>query len=86
MISITGRNSNDAPNDLFYYTIVENGNALGQADVKDGLTPTLNSGEEDTLLLQLAAPISEGRDAQVKIETANGAIFVGTIIAGQQSG
>jgi len=34
----------------------------------------------------LKSTVSSGRDAQFKIETANGAVFVGTIIAGQQSG
>jgi hypothetical protein len=48
--------------------------------------PILEAGEEGTLLLTLERPLSEGRDAQIKIETGTGAIFVGTILAGQQSG
>lgn len=72
--------------DDYYYTIVENGLVGTAADAKDTITPVLNAGEEVSILIQLKAPVQEGRDAQFKIETANGAVFVGTLIAGQQSG
>ena len=69
-----------------FYTIVENGLAAAAAETKDTITPVLNAGEEVTIMVQIKSDIQQGRDAQFKIETANGAVFVGTIIAGQQSG
>jgi hypothetical protein len=68
------------------YVIVSHGNPSAPATVHDDSIPTLQAGEEVTILLQLTAPIPLGRDAQFKIETSNGAIFVGTIVSGQQSG
>jgi len=68
------------------YEIVTKG-VLGMPAVTyDGDTAVMEAGEEVTILMQLSTTMSPGRDAQFKIETANGAIFVGTIIAGQQSG
>jgi len=43
-------------------------------------------GQQVSLVLQLDENIKNGRDTQLKLTTANGAVFVGTIIAGQQSG
>ena len=42
--------------------------------------------EFDRIILELEQDIQFGRDVQFKLTTANGAVFVGTIIAGQQSG
>jgi len=36
--------------------------------------------------MQLDENIKVGRDAQFKLSTSNGAVFVGTVISGQQSG
>ncbi|AFS80942.1 hypothetical protein NKOR_05280 [Candidatus Nitrosopumilus koreensis AR1] len=46
----------------------------------------IQPGQQVTLLLTLDENIREGRDTQVKLTTANGAVFVGTVIAGQQTG
>jgi len=46
----------------------------------------IQPGQQVTVLLQLDENIKPGRDTQLKLTTANGAVFVGTIIAGQQSG
>jgi flagellin-like protein len=43
-------------------------------------------GQQVSIILQLDENIKQGRDTQMKLTTANGAVFVGTIIAGQQSG
>jgi flagellin-like protein len=43
-------------------------------------------GQQATLIIQLDENVKVGRDAQFKLATANGAVFVGTVIAGQQSG
>jgi len=69
------------------FLLVSNGDAgAGASVVKLDAQAVLEAGEEVTMLLKLDIPLSEGRDAQIKMETANGAIFVGTVIAGQQSG
>ena len=46
----------------------------------------LQPGQIATIFLELDETLKEGRDAQIKLTTANGAVFVGTVIAGQQSG
>jgi flagellin-like protein len=46
----------------------------------------IQPGQQATVLLQLSDDIKAGRDVQVKMTTGNGAVFVGTVIAGQQSG
>ena len=43
-------------------------------------------GQQVTILLTLDENIREGRDTQLKLTTANGAVFVGTVIAGQKTG
>jgi flagellin-like protein len=68
------------------YMIVMRGDDGAPAVVSTEVVPTLEAGQEATILFELTGGIANGRDAQFKIETANGAIFVGTIIAGQQSG
>jgi flagellin-like protein len=46
----------------------------------------LQPGQQVTIVMTLDENIKNGRDTQFKLTTANGAVFVGTIIAGQQSG
>ena len=86
LLIFTGLPTNDAATEEFFYQIVDNGLIGTAAEGKDGATPVLNAGDEVTIVLKLKSAIQEGRDAQFKMETANGAIFVGTIIAGQASG
>jgi len=68
------------------FTILERGVALGIADVSQNPTAIIQPGQQATLLLELEQDVSFGRDAQIKLTTANGAVFVGTVVAGQQSG
>jgi len=46
----------------------------------------IQPGQQVSIILQLDENIKTGRDTQFKLTTANGAVFVGTVIAGQQSG
>jgi flagellin-like protein len=46
----------------------------------------IQPGQQITVIIQLDDNVKVGRDAQFKLSTANGAVFVGTVIAGQQSG
>lgn len=49
-------------------------------------SPEIQPGQQATIILELAENVKTGRDAQFKLSTSNGAVFVGTVIAGQQSG
>ncbi|AJW70742.1 archaellin/type IV pilin N-terminal domain-containing protein [Nitrosopumilus adriaticus] len=49
-------------------------------------SPEIQPGQQVSIILQLDENIKNGRDTQLKLSTANGAVFVGTIVAGQQSG
>ena len=68
------------------YFVVLRGVAAGPAETSIAIVGELEAGQEATIIVDLEGAIQQGRDAQFKITTANGAIFVGTIIAGQQSG
>ncbi|MDH3610337.1 MAG: type IV pilin N-terminal domain-containing protein [Nitrosopumilus sp.] len=68
------------------FIIITNGVVGTTGVVKTNAAPILEAGEEATILVNLDRGMSDGRDAQFKIETGTGSIFVGTIIAGQQSG
>ena len=68
------------------FTIIERGVAGAVADVSQNPTAVIQPGQQATILLELEQDVSFGRDAQIKLTTANGAVFVGTVVAGQQSG
>jgi flagellin-like protein len=59
---------------------------LSPADVVDATSAEIQPGQQATVIIQLDDNVKVGRDAQFKLSTANGAVFVGTVIAGQQSG
>ena len=72
------------------YVIATNSNgALGAetaATVLDTTAAEIQPGQQATVIIQLDENVKTGRDAQFKLTTTNGAVFVGTVIAGQQSG
>ncbi len=68
------------------FTIINKGIAASVADVSQTPTAILQPGQQATILLELEQDVQFGRDVQFKLTTANGAVFVGTVIAGQQSG
>jgi flagellin-like protein len=49
-------------------------------------SPEIQAGQQATIMLNLSENVKTGRDAQFKLSTSNGAVFVGTVVAGQQSG
>jgi len=63
-----------------------NGGAGNPADGLDTTSAELQPGAQVSLVLQLDENVKIGRDAQFKLTTTNGAVFVGTVIAGQQTG
>jgi len=68
------------------YMIATSGDGILAADVVDATSAEIQPGQLATVILQLDENIKIGRDAQFKLSTGNGAVFVGTVIAGQQSG
>jgi flagellin-like protein len=59
----------------------------GPDTILSATTPEIHQpGQQVSIILQLDENIKSGRDTQMKLTTANGAVFVGTIIAGQTSG
>ena len=68
------------------YMIATNSNAAAAATVLDTTSAEIQPGGQVSLILQLEENVKVGRDAQFKLTTTNGAVFVGTVIAGQQTG
>jgi flagellin-like protein len=58
----------------------------GPDTILSATSAELQPGQQATIILELDENVKTGRDAQFKITTGNGAVFVGTVIAGQQSG
>ena len=58
----------------------------GPATILTATSAEVQPGQQVSVILQLDENIKQGRDTQFKLTTANGAVFVGTVIAGQQSG
>ncbi|MFB5636506.1 MAG: hypothetical protein ACE5RB_07730, partial [Nitrosopumilus sp.] len=58
----------------------------GPGTILTSTTAEIQPGQQVTILATLDENIKSGRDTQFKLTTANGAVFVGTVIAGQQSG
>ncbi|MCV0392348.1 MAG: hypothetical protein K5790_03520 [Nitrosopumilus sp.] len=58
----------------------------GPGTILTSTAAEIQPGQQVTVLLTLDENIKSGRDTQFKLTTANGAVFVGTVIAGQQSG
>ena len=78
---------NDVGADGAYWVVLRGDTALAAGGVlSPGIVGELEAGQEATIMIDLIGGIQQGRDAQFKITTANGNIFVGTIIASQQSG
>jgi len=68
------------------YMISTNSNTAAAANVLDTTSAEIQPGGQVSLVLQLEENVKVGRDAQFKLTTTNGAVFVGTVIAGQQTG
>lgn len=68
------------------YTMVAVGDGVVEFETIDSSAPELQPGQEATIVLELEKDVKTGRDMQFKLSTANGAVFVGTINSGQQSG
>ncbi|MFQ5475405.1 MAG: archaellin/type IV pilin N-terminal domain-containing protein [Nitrosopumilus sp.] len=58
----------------------------GPSTILTSSSAEIQPGQQVTVLLTLDENVKSGRDLQFKLTTANGAVYVGTIVAGQQSG
>jgi len=68
------------------FMIASKSNGVNPATTVSTTSAEIQPGQQATVILQLSDDIKAGRDVQVKMITGNGAVFVGTVIAGQQSG
>ena len=77
---------------VYNYTSTTPGNGdyqvltRGPSTILASTAAEIQPGQQVTILATLDENIKSGRDTQFKLTTANGAVFVGTVIAGQQSG
>lgn len=69
-----------------HFMVATKSNGAAAATTVSTTSAEIQPGQQATVLLQLSDDIKAGRDVQVKMITGNGAVFVGTVIAGQQSG
>ncbi len=70
------------------YTVVAVGNdsATAKPLTIDAAAAEMQPGQEATIVMALDKDVRNGRDMQFKVTTTAGAVFVGTINTGQQSG
>jgi flagellin-like protein len=69
------------------YTIVATGDGIpGEGETINSSSPSMEPGQQATLVFALEKDVKSGRDLQFKLQTASGAVFVGTLNSGQQSG
>jgi len=78
-------NGGSAPHPGEYVILTgHDGNSGG--DVLQGFASSMQPGEIITILVDLDRPFQTGRDAQFQLITTDGALFVSTIIMGQDKG
>ncbi|MGQ0772330.1 MAG: archaellin/type IV pilin N-terminal domain-containing protein [Nitrososphaerota archaeon] len=69
------------------YTIAGVPGGTGGSDlISTSPVADIQPGQTASVVLSLSETMRAGRDAQFKLTTNNGAVFVGTIVIGQQSG
>lgn len=67
------------------YSLVTNGMNGADTFTIDSSAPKIEPGQQISMVLALDKNIQSGRDMQYRITTSNGAVFVGTILTGQQN-
>jgi len=88
--SVVGGDLWDAGIDDPSYAVATSSNGILGVETPATMLATTSAeiqpGQQATVIIQLDENVKVGRDAQFKLTTTNGAVFVGTVIAGQQSG
>lgn len=68
------------------YTIAGVGGGTGIHRITSSAVAEVQPGQTVSIVLSLGEDMKMGRDTQFKMTTTNGAVFVGTVVIGQQSG
>ncbi len=68
------------------YTIAGVVGGTGTDLIATSSVAEIQPGQTGSIVLALSEDMKSGRDTQFKITTTNGAVFVGTVVVGQQSG
>jgi flagellin-like protein len=68
------------------YTVAGVPGGSGTDLISTGQVAEIQPGQSVSLVMSLSESMRAGRDAQFKMTTNNGAVFVGTVVIGQQSG
>lgn len=68
------------------YKVLLSGVTAGPDIFSTSQVGDIQPGQTATIVMKLGENMKIGRDAQFKITTTNGAVFVGTVVTGQQSG
>ncbi len=69
------------------YTVAGVPGGVGGSDLlSTSPVAEIQPGQSASIVLSLSEAMKAGRDAQFKLTTNNGAVFVGTVVVGQQSG
>lgn len=68
------------------YTLAGAAGGVGTELITTNSVAEIQPGQTISVVLALSEDMKSGRDNQFKITTTNGAVFVGTVVVGQQSG
>lgn len=68
------------------YTIAGVAGGTGSELITTASVAEVQPGQTGSVVLSLSEDMKSGRDTQFKMTTTNGAVFVGTVVVGQQSG
>jgi hypothetical protein len=68
------------------YTLVPSATDGTATPTIDSSAPEMEPGQQLSMVLALTDDVKSGRDLQFKLTTTSGAVFVGTVNSGQQSG
>lgn len=68
------------------YTVAGVGGSASTDLVTTSSVADIQPGQTVSVVLSLTEDMKSGRDTQFKMTTTNGAVFVGTVVVGQQSG
>lgn len=68
------------------FTLAGAAGGLGSELITSNSAAVIQPGQTTSVVVSLSEDMKTGRDTQFKITTTNGAVFVGTVVVGQQSG
>jgi hypothetical protein len=69
-----------------FYTLAGAAGGTGTELITSSSAAVIQPGQTTSIVVSLSEDMKTGRDTQFKLTTTNGAVFVGTVVIGQQSG